>query len=434
MKKNNFFPSLFLFLLTFAGFWSSCDRIDPISTEFYLPGEWESQQSVWIGWATYENRAGFPTNEVHINMIKALAPNVMVDIAVQDDAEREAVKTELLAAGITQATITERLRFHTIPHNDIWWRDMGGIFLKNANGEQKIVDFNFNGWGYGPYTDAVGKEGFALDEGVDRAIAAELKVTSIASSMIMEGGGIESNGKGTLLITASVLFQRNPNMTKPQIEAELKRVLNAKKIIWLPRGVGNDVNAVEGSPYLINGEKVYTPVTTGGHTDEFVRFIDSKTLLLAEVPASEATDTIARFSRKALLEAEQILKNATDQDGQPFTILRIPETGTLLQTVQPGDGTFDFLSTMSALNIDPAATGITVVLASSYLNYVVTNGVVLMPKYARADRPAILATKDAEARKVFEKAFPTRKIVEIDVTNINVGGGGMHCITQQVPK
>ncbi|MEN9609544.1 MAG: hypothetical protein RLZZ628_358 [Bacteroidota bacterium] len=409
----------------------NCESPNP--SDFYLPGEWTTQQSVWLGWSTYENKAGFPTQAVHLDIIKNLAPTVNVVIAVQDSVEKKSVWSQLLAAGISQSWLQTKIQCQIIPHNDIWWRDMGGIFLKNSANQSLMVDFNFNGWGYGPYTTPVGRAGFALDETVDRQIAAQLDLPTISSQMILEGGAIESNGKGTIIVAESVVFQRNPTMTKSQIETELKRVLKVKKIIWLPRGLGNDVHSVTGSPFLLNDKKVYTPVTTNGHTDEFVRFADEHTLILAEIPESEATDTIARYSRKALLEAENVLKTATDQDGQPFKLIRMPDTGTLLEQVAAGDGTFDFLSTLSALNLNPN-NPINVVLASSYLNYMISNDIVLVPKYARADRPANLQLKDAQAVNVLKTAFPNRKIVQIDATNINVGGGGLHCISQQMPK
>ncbi len=411
----------------------ACRKTCQFDTTYRLPGEWEEQTSVWMGWAVYENQAGMPTQSVHAEMIKALTPHVIVDLAVQDSAEIATATAELLGYGLTQDVINTKIRFHKIRHNDIWWRDMGGVFLKSEVDKQRIVDFNFNGWGYAPYTDAVGQMGFALDETVDRQIAAELNLSTVASSMILEGGAIEANGKGTILVAESVVFQRNPNLSKAAAEAELMRVLQAKKVIWLPRGVGNDVHSVEGSPFLIDGEKVYTAITTSGHTDEFVRFIDEHTILLAEVPLSEATDTIARFSRQALLAAEAVLKNATDQDGKPFNIVRMPETGTILKEVTAGDGTFDFLSTISALQIDPNAP-IKVVLASSYLNYVLSNGVILMPKYAGNQSTTDLQAKDAQALQIMQGLFPQHQIVQISVNNINIGGGGMHCITQQVPK
>jgi agmatine deiminase len=127
------------------------------------------------------------------------------------------------------------------------------------------------------------------------------------------------------------------------------------------------------------------------------------------------------------------LKRATDQDGQPFKLIRMPDPGTILEQVATGDGTFDFLSSLSALNLD-TNNPINVVLASSYLNYIISNDIVLVPKYARADRPANLQQKDAQAVSVLKTAFPNRKIIQIDATNINVGGGGLHCISQQMPK
>jgi agmatine deiminase len=426
-----------IYLLALLGslFFTACQKETdtPTADEFYLLGEWTPQQSVWLGWPTYENKVGHSSQSVQIEIIKNLVPTVNVELAVQDSVEKTSVLNQLIAAGISQTLIQSKIKFHIIRHGDIWWRDMGGIFLKNNANQYQLVDFNFNGWGYSRYTDAIGQASFALDETVDRQMAAHLNLPTVASQMIIEGGAIESNGKGTLIVTESVVFQRNPTMTKSQVETELKRVLKAKKIIWLPRGLGSDVHSVENGPYLINGRKVYTPVTTGGHTDEFVRFADEHTLILAEIPEAEATDSIAWYSRKALVEAETILKAATDQDGQPFKLIRMPEPSTILDNIGAGDGTFDFLVSMPALNLN-ANNRIEIVLAASYLNYIISNDVLLIPKYARADRAAALQQRDLQALNVFKTAFPNRKIVQIDASNLNIGGGGMHCITQQVPK
>ena len=120
---------------------------------------------------------------VQAEMIKALTPHVIVDLAVQDSAEIATATAGLLGYGLTQDVINTKIRFHKIRHNDIWWRDMGGVFLKSEVNKQRIVDFNFNGWGYAPYTNAVGQMGFALDETVDRQIAAELNLSTVASSI-----------------------------------------------------------------------------------------------------------------------------------------------------------------------------------------------------------------------------------------------------------
>jgi agmatine deiminase len=423
----------FVLLITCISFMIACNPKSNIATTNPFPGEWEQQSSIWMGTPTYENIAGKSSIDVQAEMIKAIAPNEFINMAVQDSAEMISYKAELISRGVSATLITNKVRFVVLPHNDIWFRDMGGIFLKNIDSTYQMVDFNFNGWGYGPYTNAFYRSGFTLDEGVDKSIATQLGLGKTSTTMILEGGAIESNGKGTIIAVKSVIQQRNPGMSIAAAEAELKRVLKATKVIWLNKGLGNDVHAVEGSPYTINNDKIYTPVTTNGHTDEFVRFINDHTILLAEVTAAEATDTISKFSRAALLDAENILSTATDQNGNPFTIIRMPDPTNMFVNVSAGDGTFDFLKSLRALKIK-AANPIKIVMASSYLNYVVANNVVLVAKYAAPGRPAILATKDAQAVAILQAAFPGRTVVQVDVTNINVGGGGMHCITQQVPQ
>jgi agmatine deiminase len=430
-----FYKTILVFSFAFISLGISCCKPKKVNPVVHSPllGEWEEQSSVWLGAPTYENRAGFSTLNVQAEMIKGLAPHVIIDMAIQDSADIPSLSADLISLGVSAQTLNDKVRFRVIPHNDIWFRDMGGIFLKNASNQLSIVDFNFNGWGYRPYTNSMMQAGFDLDETVDRSMATNLSLPTVPTQMILEGGAIESNGKGTIIVAKSVVLQRNPTMSLSAIEAELKRVLQVKKVIWVDRGVGNDVHSVIGSPFVIGGQKVYTPITTHGHTDEFVRFVNSNTILLTEVSAAEATDTIAKYSRAALLEAESILKNATDQDGKPFTIIHMPEVPTIIEEVNAGDGTYDFLASMPALNITPGSP-IKCVLAASYLNYVISNGVILVAKYARADRPASLQAKDDEAKAILQAAFPTRTIIQIDVTNINIGGGGMHCISQQVPK
>ena len=116
-----------------------------------------------------------------------------------------------------------------------------------------------------------------MEEQVDRLIARELNIEIIRSSLISEGGNHEFNGKGTMLLTEAVEMHRNPHLTRLEIENEFKRVFNLKKIIWLPEGVADDELSFRGT---LPG-KVFTVITTGGHIDEYARFVDSSTILLA---------------------------------------------------------------------------------------------------------------------------------------------------------
>ena len=177
-------------------------------------------------------------------------------------------------------------------------------------------------------------------------------------------------------------------------------------------------------------------ITTGGHVDEFVRFAGPRTILLAEIPEEEAReDPIAAISRERLLVAERILREATDVEGRPFEIVRMPVPDTLFATMRAGDGVFDYLRTLEYEDGSVIAPDdeIRVVWASSYLNFIVTNGLVVVPQYAAPDRPETLRAKDAEARRILSEVFPGREIVGVDPAPVNLGGGGIHCISQQMP-
>lgn len=251
--------------------------------------------------------------------------------------------------------------------------------------------------------------------------------------MISEGGAWEVNGEGILITTEAVQFQRNPKMSKADIEKEYARTLGIQKVIWLKEGVPEDQLSFKGQ--LPGG--IYTAVTTGGHTDEFVRFVSRDTILLGEVTQEEAEkDPVLKISRRVLEDAYQILSQEKGLDGKPFKIIRIPMPDPKIVTMKSGDGTFDFLKTLTFEDgsIIRETDTIKVILASSYLNYLVTNNLVLMAKYYKEGAPKSTEEKDKKAAEILKSVFPDRDIVAIDVENINAGGGGIHCITQQQPK
>jgi agmatine deiminase len=361
-----------------------------------------------------------------VGLIKEIAPFVPVDLMVQDDAEFEAtVKAQLDAAGVP----LDRVRAHAIPHNDVWIRDMGPIFLTDGKGGLKIADFKFNMWGY----EEVTSDNSLAEEKVDRLVAERLGLTTTTSTLISEGGNREVNGRGVLMATKAVEVQRNPSLTLEQIEAELKRVLGQKKVIWLEQGVADDDLTFRGP--LPGG--YFTVITTGGHIDEFARFADEDTILLAEVSKEQRDDDpIAAMTYDRLRVNEEILKKATDQDGKPFEIVRVPVPDKLFETMKAGDGVFDYVQSLSfddGTVIAPDAV-IDVVLPASYLNYIITNGLVIYQTYWQPGRDESMRLNDEKAKEILEKTFsPQRKVVGINAENVNLGGGGIHCISQQQP-
>jgi agmatine deiminase len=288
-------------------------------------------------------------------------------------------------------------------------------------------------WGY----EDPNSEGSKAEERVDRDIAKAMNLDVISTEIISEGGNREFNGKGVMLTVKSVETQRNPEKTLEELEAQYKRVLGVTKIIWLERGLYEDDLTFEGPlPGPTGKKEAYTVITTGGHIDEFCRFVSPDTILLAEVTAEEAAhDPIASENRKRLEENYDILKHATDQDGNTFKIIRMHLPYVIYDYLQPGDGVYDYISELEYQNGHkfPKGEKVMVIAASSYHNFLVTNGVVLAQKYWKPGMPGIIKKRDQESMAILQNVFPDRKIVPLDPMAVNIGGGGIHCITQQEP-
>ena len=182
---------------------------------------------------------------------------------------------------------------------------------------------------------------------------------------------------------------------------------------------------------------VYTVITTGGHVDEFARFADPETILLAEITEEERrTDPIAAISHERLEESFRRLRAATDQDGNPFRIVRMPVPDSLFDTMRKGDGVFDYIQPLDyedGSRIDPDDE-IRVIAAASYLNFQITNGLVLAQKYWKPGMPETVRAKDERALAILADVFPGREVLPLDAMAVNLGGGGIHCILQQEPE
>lgn len=396
---------------------------------FRAPGEFENHGAIWIGWSTYEIKRGSSTIPVHLKMIEELVPYVKVKIAVQDSDEMNIVQSLLKENNIP----IQNVSFPVIPHGDIWFRDMGPIFIVSNKGSLKIVDFNFNTWGSELHSAPFAR----LEEKVDRLVAEEMGIETIMTRLISEGGNRESNGRGVMMTVETVELQRNPNLPRNEIEEEFKRLFGVEKVIWLKKGIYEDDFTSLGTVPGPDGEKnAYRTTTTGGHIDELCRFADSNTILLAQVTPEEAEkDLIARDNHLRLEENFKILEKSTDQDGKHFKIVRMPHPETIYHTLEPGDEIYKYISELNFKDgsVFPKGKKVKVIPAMSYMNFVVTNGIVLAPKYWKPGLPEIIKQKDEQAVKTLQSVFPDRKIVAMDTITINLGGGGLHCITQQEP-
>lgn len=254
--------------------------------------------------------------------------------------------------------------------DDLWVRDTGSVFVIGSNGEKGAVDLNFNGWG--------NKQAHANDKKVAGFMASQSGATRLSSSLVLEGGGIEVDGKGTAIITESCVLNsnRNPGVSKAACEAELKRLLGIRKVIWLPGIAGRDI--------------------TDGHTDFYARFT-SPGVVVAGYDGDPAS-----YDHTVTQQHLAILRAATDASGKALTVhvLNAPATHR-----RPANKDF----------------------AAGYINFYVCNGAVIMPQFGDT-------TADAAARSKLQELYPGRSVITLDIDAIAAGGGGIHCTTQQEPR
>ena len=319
--------------------------IENVTRKWRLPAEWEPQWGVQLTWP--HARTDW-------------APMLDEITATYEEMAREIRKREeLLIVGE--------------PSNDTWARDHGFITLVDDEGHTRLLDFKFNGWG----------EKFAaeLDNAINRRIYDEGKVKGEyvdCLDFVLEGGSIESDGKGTIFTTTGCLLapHRNQPMTKAQIEERLKQELHAERILWIDHGnlVGDD---------------------TDGHIDTLVRICPDDTLLY--MGAGEPYDE--QYEELRLMEEQ--LKSFRTLDGKPYRLMRLPMPRAIIFEGER--------------------------LPATYANFLVINGAVLVPTY---DQPDL----DAEAMRVIGETFPGREIVGIDCRSIIKQHGSLHCCTMQYPR
>ena len=328
---------------------------------FRMPAEWTEHQGCLMAWPTRADLWGGVLAEArqeYAAVARAIAgfePVTMVARPGQGDAARE-----LCGEGVEVVEL---------PIDDSWFRDSGPVFVLGPDGERAGVDFRFNSWGskHSPW-DA--------DDRISALLLQRLDVPRIASDMVLEGGSITVDGEGTLITTEQCLLHpnRNPGMTKQQIEAELIAKLGVSKVIWLPYGGLEDTE-------------------TDGHVDGVCAFVAPGRVLAALPDDPGHPDHERMKANRAVLEV------ATDARGRRLEILDLPQS--------------------AFVDVDGEPTEV------GYLNFYVANGGVVVPV---ADIPA-----DAGALAVIAAAFPDRKVVGVRSRVVAFGGGGVHCITQQIP-
>jgi agmatine deiminase len=402
-----------------------------------MPAEWEPHEAVWFGWE--KDSTFYPSIA---DIINTMTPTVMVKVAVSSDSLLQVAKKYLYGKGVDSANI----KFYLLPGDRYWIRDNGSTFLVNGEGEMGAVDFGWDLYGLPAWLkdkhennkDSVDKYlKLWLDSEVallDIQMAATENASVFKTNVVHEGGAIEVNGKGTLILCQATVFQRNPNRSREEIESEFKRVLGVSKIIWMKKGLADDPHW-----FYRRITENYVGGGTGGHTDEFVRFANANTIMLAWVNEDEKDlNPINRMNYQRMNENLKILEQSTDQDGKPFKIIKVPLPDLITRniTAQPSNDSIEGNLDISPDYFVPAEAphygdSLLRVPAASYMNYLVTNGLVLLPTYTAMGSSA---KKEEKVRKIFEEQFPGRKIVFFNVMVQNWDGGGIHCSTQQQPK
>jgi agmatine deiminase len=333
-------------------------------TQMRMPAEWARHEACLMAWPTRVELWGKAFAEAkaeYAAAAKAIArfePVLMVARPGQGEEAQRAVADQY------NITVIE------LPIDDSWLRDSGPIFVRSADGQVEGVDFRFNSWG-GKYLP------FDKDNAVSELLLSHLGIPRTGSEMVLEGGAISVDGEGTLITTEQCLLHpnRNPDLTKDQIEAELKARLGVTKVIWLPYGGSDDRD-------------------TDGHVDGVCVFIGPGRVLVQACADPESAD----FELMAANIA--VLKQATDARGRSLEITEVPQVAW--------------------------ATVAGELTSVGYVNFYLANGGVVVPI---AGVPEV----DEQALAIIAAAMPDREVVGVVAKVIAYGGGGVHCITQQVP-
>jgi agmatine deiminase len=348
----------------------------PSSLGYRMPAEWESHAATWLSWPRKDG-ISFPDKfepvpQYWVTMCKLLSQHEEVHINTFNDAHEEEIRGHLSKAGLK---IGESIFLHRFPAYEPWCRDHGPIFLiKGSTAAAStpplaIVDWGYNAWGdkYPPYD---------LDDAVPQHVSKLLNVPLYSPGIVMEGGALDVNGKGTLLTTESCLLNknRNPKLSKDQIEGYLKDYLGVRHVLWLGDGIDGD--------------------DTDGHVDDLTRFVAADTVVTVveddpqDVNFGRLQDNLAR------------LRKMKDQDGNPLKIVVLPMPGIVEHEGQR--------------------------LPASYANFYIANEIILLPVFGHANDPV--------AERILQDVFRSRKVVSIDCRDLIWGLGSFHCVTQQQPR
>jgi agmatine deiminase len=366
----------------------------PLQLEFRMPAEWEPHSATFLAWPydlvvwRQEKSGEIPVQTVFVNLVKAISNFEEVYIACVSEQIEQA---RIALNGIGNIQIFE------LSYNDIWLRDTGPSFLLHRTSKVLgAVDWKFNCWG--DLNIAVPMLQLQLDFQVASSLAVKASALSIFhADIVLEGGSIHVDGEGTVLATKECLLHhnRNPSLSQSEIEVAVLSYVGAVKMIWLPRGFHGDT-------------------VTNGHVDNLCCFVKPGHVLLAW------TDDVSDPQYDISVEALRELENSVDAQGRTIQVTKLP--------IPPPNYCCeaDCFSANAVFQTMPW-NGVGERLPASYINFYLFNGGVVVPGYGHLE-------SDALAVSILEEVFPGRVVVQVQCRDILLGGGSIHCITQQLPS
>lgn len=336
----------------------------PAALGYRMPAEWSPHAATWLSWP--HNRASWPGK---FEPVPAIWAELARTIARFEPVHILAGGQSLLAEARSLLGDAIRITLHDIPTNDAWMRDHGPTFLVGPPElPAALVDWEYNAWGgkYPPFDD---------DNRVPRLIAERLGYRRFVPGIVLEGGAIEPNGRGTILTTESCLLNpnRNPGLSRQQVESYLADYLAAPHVLWLEGGMAGD--------------------DTDGHIDQLARFVNERTVVVA------VEDDPQEENYEPLQDNYRRLQTMSDQDGRPLEVIPLPMPRPLYFEGQR--------------------------LPAGYLNFYLCNGAAIVPIYGES--------ADARVLEILQTLLPERQVVGQMAVDLVLGLGAFHCITQQQP-
>lgn len=337
----------------------SCSLQD--NSRFKIASEFDEQEFIWFSWQESSWLNGQPLYIPILEAIKQIHPYSKIKIVYSPhlNYNKEQLQSRIYDVLLNSSVDTSRVElfYNESPIGAI--QDPGPVFVRNGKGEMAVVDFQY-------------QQGHPLTANLDKNVGQQMNLPIIPSTLFSEGGAWQTNGEGTMLLVESIELDRNKTLTKEQIENEYKRVLGVEKIIWLKSGCKE-----EEWQKLENG--IYG-IGTGGHIDEFCRFVNPSTVLLAKVnEADTIANEIAKESYRRMEENYEILKQSTTRNGRPIEIIRLPVGPLITDKVHFNSLSMDEQSWFENVMTDT----IEYYLASGFMNFVIANKIVVRQSFGK---------------------------------------------------